>query len=164
MVLGSFLLLHTTSLYCWLELITYPKRAWIRGAPAAASYRRDETLWDEVPITPSKQTVDLWHIGQSVLQSNGSFWALASGYRGAGNGLSALEEQQLMEQVVASSLYILGEGSLFSSALTPTLPPKPGWGELLAWRFPKKIEGKVAGSGWVSQGVSPGDMVGTTFS
>lgn len=69
-----------------------------------------------------------------------------------------------MEQVAASSLYIPGEGSHSSSALTLTLPPKPGWGELLAWRFPKKIEGKAAGSGWVSQGVSPRDMVGTTFS
>lgn len=89
---------------------------------------------------------------------------MAPGYGGAGNGLCALEEQQSTEQVAASSLYIPGEGSHGSSTLTPTLPPKPGWGELLAWRFPKKTEGEVAGSGWVSQGVSPGDMVGTTFS
>lgn len=108
--------------------------------------------------------MDLGHLGQSVLQTNDSLWALAPGCGGAGNGLSALEAQQSMEQVAASSLYIPGEGSPDSSALTPTLPPKPGWGELLAWRFPKKIEGKVAGSGWVSQGVSPRDMVGTTFS
>lgn len=91
--------------------------------------------------------MDLWHVGQSVLQPNGSLWMLAPGYGRTGNGLSALEEQQSMEQVAASSLYIPGEGSRGSSALTPTLPPKPGWGELLAWRFPKKIEGKVAGSG-----------------
>lgn len=69
-----------------------------------------------------------------------------------------------MEQVAASPLSILGEGSHSSAAPPPTLPPEPGWGELLAWRFPKKIEGKVAGSGWVSQGVSPRDTVGTTFS
>lgn len=69
-----------------------------------------------------------------------------------------------MGQVAASSLHIPVEDSQTSSVPTPTPLPKPGWGELLAWRFPKKIEGKVAGSGWVSQGVSPRDMVGTTFS
>lgn len=108
--------------------------------------------------------MDLWHVGQSVRQPNGSLWALAPGYGGAGNGLNASEEQRSIEQVAASSLYIPGEGSHSSSALTLILPPKPGWGELLAWRFPKKTEGEVAGSGWVSQGVSPRDMVGTTFS
>lgn len=49
--------------------------------------------------------MDLWHVGQSVRQPNGSLWALAPGYGGAGNGLNASEEQRSMEQVAASSLY-----------------------------------------------------------
>lgn len=68
--------------------------------------------------------MDLWHVGQSVRQPNGSLWALAPGYGGAGNGLNASEEQRSVEQVAASSLYIPGEGSHSSSALTLILPAK----------------------------------------
>lgn len=117
-----------------------------------------------VGLLLSIQTIDFWRAGHSlsVPQPNGSPQALAPGPGGAGVGLSALGGTSSKWNRWQS--LPLHPGSHGSSAPTPTLPPKPGWGELLAWRFPKKIERKVAGSGWVSQGVSPGDMVGTTLS
>lgn len=45
----------------WSSLPT-PKRTWLRGAPAAALYRGTKHC-GEVSTTPSKQTMDLWHVG-----------------------------------------------------------------------------------------------------
>lgn len=44
-------------------------------------------------------------------------------------------------------------------------PPwsKPGWGQSLAWRFPRKIGKEVAGSGWGESGGVPREHGGDNF-
>lgn len=62
-----------------------------------------------------------------------------------------------------SFLYTLREAPEASQFSGPTLA-KTWVGQIVGMEISKETGEKVAGSGWVSQGVSPGDMIGTTFS